>query len=223
MNIFIHPGYATKGQTGSRNYIFWQKHGSKYIFLIFFSNIGVETTQIFQRKKGAPRASTITRLPSSFTHSSFNSMRPSQNRVNIKHSIFGVIIDCNLTLKDPINNLFSKISANIGIHNKSRNVSKKTHSLPYINHLFTHIQTIVCTFGILSIIHISTKYFFYSKGELELFMVFIREHTLNHSLCLSVWNIYNYNVGLIMYKYHHGMLSYYMSLLLIKKMTQIFS
>ena len=120
----------------------------------------------------------------------------------------GAIIDCNLTWKYHVNYVCSKISKNIGILIKSRKIFILFWH--YIIHLYTHTWITVSTYGVQLMLYTLTKCFFCRKKAVRIIQgVNRRAHSepLFSSLCvLSVSKVYVYNIGLVMYKYHHGLL-----------------
>ena len=81
---------------------------------------------------------------------------------------------------------------------------------PYTIPLYIHIWIIVPTCGVPLMIPMLTKYSYSRKKQCALFLVGVnrRAHSepVFSSLCvLSVSNVYMYNIGLLVYKYHHGL------------------
>ena len=122
----------------------------------------------------------------------------------------GVIIDCNLTWKYHISYVCSKISKNIGILIKSRKVFDTNTLLTlYYSFIYPYLNYCVHLWGSTYDTYVNKIFLLQKKAMRIILGVNQRAHSepLFSSLCvLSVSNVYMYNIGLLMYKYHHGLL-----------------
>ena len=122
----------------------------------------------------------------------------------------GVIIDSHLTWKLHIDHISSKIAKNIGIIIKARRIfDKETLHTLYHSFIFPYLNYCIHLWG-------STYHSYISKLEvLQKRIIRIiagvnrREHTkplFNDLRILTVNDLFEYNIGLFMYKHHHGWL-----------------
>ena len=124
---------------------------------------------------------------------------------------FGVVIDCNLSWKQHIETVSSKISKNIGILSKARSVFRTDilQSL-YYSFIYPYISYCIHVWGSTYKTYID-KIVILQKRVVRLIAgVNRRTHSKPYfdSFCiLPVDKVYSYNIGLFMYKYHHGWLS----------------
>ena len=122
----------------------------------------------------------------------------------------GVIIDCNLTWKYHVNYVCSKISKNIGIIIKSRKIFDMDTLLTlYYSFIYPYLNYCVHLWGSTYASYINKVFLLQKKAVRIIQGVNRRAHSepLFSSLCvLSVSQVYVYNIGLVMYKYHHGLL-----------------
>ena len=125
-------------------------------------------------------------------------------------NFLGFIIDSQLTWKAHIDNISTKIAKNIGIITKARRIFDKDTLLTlYYSFIFPYLNYCIQLWG-------STYQSYLRKLEIvQKRVVRIvagvnrREHTrpLFTDLCiLTIDELFVYNVGLLMYKYHHGWL-----------------
>ena len=122
----------------------------------------------------------------------------------------GVIIDCNLTWKYHISYVCSKISKNIGILIKSRKVFDTNTLLTLCySFIYPYLNYCVHLWGSTYDTYVNKIFLLQKKAMRIILGVNQRAHSepLFSSLCvLSVSNVYMYNIGLLMYKYHHVLL-----------------
>ena len=130
----------------------------------------------------------------------------------VKHTKFlGVIIDSELSWKNHVDFVCSKIAKNIGIMTKARSVfSKDTLLSLYYSFIYPYINYCIHVWGSTFHTYVN-KVFLLQKRVIRVIAgVNRRAHTrpFFQSLCiLPVGQLFSYNVGLFMYKYHHRMLS----------------
>ena len=122
----------------------------------------------------------------------------------------GVIIDCNLTWKYHDNYVCSKICKNIGILIKSRKIFNMDTLLTlYYSFIYPYLNYCVHLWGSTYASYINKVFLLQKKTVRIIHGVNRRAHSepLYSSLyVLSVSKVYVYNIGLVMYKYHHGLL-----------------
>ena len=118
----------------------------------------------------------------------------------------GVIINCNLTRKYHISDVYPKISKNIGILIKSRKVFDTNTLLTlYYSFIYPYLNYCVHLWG--STYDTSVNKIFLLQKKAMRIILGVNQRALFSSLCVrSVSNVYIYNIGLLMYKYHHGLL-----------------
>ena len=122
----------------------------------------------------------------------------------------GVIIDSNLSWKLHIDHICSKISKSIGIIKKARQVLAKDTLLtlyysfvyPYLNYC-VHIWGSSCDAVLKKILLLQKKAVRIICGVNRLTH---SEPLFNSLSVLTITKLYKYNIGLLMYKYHHGLL-----------------
>ena len=156
----------------------------------------------------------------------FMIFKPKRKRVNTSSDIvingckinevkftkfLGVIIDCDLSWKNHIDQVCSKISKNIGIMTKARSIFKtETLQSLYYSFIYPYISYCIHVWGSTYKSYIN-KILLLQKRVIRLIAgVNRRTHCkpFFDSLCiLPVDQVYSYNVSLFMYKYHHGKLS----------------
>ena len=122
----------------------------------------------------------------------------------------GVIIDCNLTWKYHISYVCSKIFKNIGILIKSRKVfDTNSHLTLYYSFIYPYINYCVHLWGSTYDTYVNKIFLLQKKAMRIILGVNQRTHSepFFSSLCvLSVSNVFMSNIGLLMYKYNHGLL-----------------
>ena len=130
----------------------------------------------------------------------------------VKHTKFlGVIIDSELSWKNHIDFVCSKIAKNIGIMRKARSIfSQDTLLSLYYSFIYPYISYCIHVWG--STFHtFVNKVFLLQKRVIRIIAgVNRRTHSkpIFQSLSiLSVDKLYSYNMGLFMHKYHHRHLS----------------
>ena len=122
----------------------------------------------------------------------------------------GVIIDSHLTWKNHIDHISSKISKNIGIIKKARKVlPKETLLTLYYSFIYPYLNYCIHIWGSSST-NALEKILLLQK---RIVRIICGVNRLTHSdplfkslSVLSITKLYKYNIGLLMYKYHHGWL-----------------
>ena len=130
----------------------------------------------------------------------------------VKYTKFlGVTIDSDLSWKNHIDSICSKIAKNIGILTKARSIFRTdTMQSLYYCFIYPYISYCIHVWGSTFQTYLN-KILLLQKRVIRLIAGVNRKtHStpLFDSLCiLTVEKLYSYNVGLFMYKYHHGWLS----------------
>ena len=129
----------------------------------------------------------------------------------VKYTKFlGVIIDSNLTWKNHIQYISSKISKNVGIIKKARTIlAKETLLTLYYSFIYPYLNYCVHIWGS-SNDTVLRKLLLLQKKVVR---IICGVNRLSHSeplfkslSVLTIPKLFKYNIGLLMYKYHHGLL-----------------
>ena len=120
------------------------------------------------------------------------------------------MIDSNLTWKPHIDYISKKIAKNIGIVIKARHIFEKNTLLTlYYSFIFPYLNYCIQLWGSTYKTHLKKIEILQKKVIRIIAGVNKRVHSkpIFNDLCvLTVSNVFEYNIGLIMYKYHHGWL-----------------
>ena len=135
----------------------------------------------------------------------FLSMGVKLNRFKLLNSS-----DYNLTWKYHVKYVCSKISKNIGILNKSQTIFSIDTLLTLYCSFIYPFMNYVSTSWVRLMLHTLTKNFFCRNKTVRIIHgVNRRAHSetlFSSRYVISVNNVHVYNIGLVMYRYHHGLL-----------------
>ena len=135
----------------------------------------------------------------------------STNIYEVKFTKFlGVMIDSNLTWKHHIDYISSKISKNIGILKKARKIlANDTLLTLYYSFIYPYLNYCIHIWGSSAHIHLNKILLLQKK----IVRIISGVNRLSHSeplfinlSVLTMTKLHKYNIGLLMYKYHHGWL-----------------
>ena len=122
----------------------------------------------------------------------------------------GVMIDSNLTWKPHIDYISKKIAKNVGIIIKARKIFDKDTLLTlYYSFIFPYLNYCIQLWGPTYQTYLKKLELLQKKVVRIIAGVNKRGHSkplFNDLRILTVNDLYAYNIGLIMYKYHHGWL-----------------
>ena len=122
----------------------------------------------------------------------------------------GVIIDSHLTWKPHIDYVSKKIAKNIGIIIKARKIFDKDTLLTlYYSFIFPYFNYCIHLWGSTCITHLKKLDTLHKKIIRIIAGVNRKAHTVplfNDLKILTLKHLFKYNIGLLMYKYHHGWL-----------------
>ena len=119
----------------------------------------------------------------------------------------GVLIDNNLTWKCHIDHLCSKVSKNIGILRKLRGkLDTETLTTLYYSFIYPYCHYCIHVWGSTYDTHLNKVFLLQKRAVRIIFGANRLAHTepIFKSLkLLNIHKLYKYNIGLMMYKYHH--------------------
>ena len=127
-----------------------------------------------------------------------------------KTKFLGVIIDQNLNFHSHISYIKGKISRSLGILYKAKKIFvKKTLLTLYNSFIHPLFMYCICVWGNAPRSHLDPLLKLQKRAVRIIYGAKYREHTsplFQNLKIMNLYNIYIYNILLIMFKHHHGKL-----------------